>query len=242
MGGAKVIVCVAVGTLWLTLLPSGEIDRAGAVDPRVDPRLQQPALPALADVKVNTLTTTGGLPITGTITLTSPAPLAGVVVRLRSFYPSVLTVPETVKVAGKSTTATFPIQTKPQMAAGWGPWPNAVIEAEYAGVKKTAGTGLKLLPPQLVFFDCYPSVVKSGTSTTCTAGVNVPHSLYIVHLGFAPPGDVVMGPSITIHPGQTAGSQAFLTRECCISANKTVRFSAELHGVRKTFDVTLTRP
>lgn len=238
MGIAKVLVGVVAGALWLALLPDGEIDRVGAVDPR----RQQPALPAIADLKLSTLTTTGGLPITGVITLTSPPPLAGILVQLRSYYPGVLTVPEAIRVAGSRSTVTFTIQTKSQSSGEWGPWPNAVIEAEYAGVKKTAGTGLRLLRPQLVSFSCNPSKVKSGTRTNCTAAVDVPDQLNHVSVQFAPPGLVVPGGSIVIHPGQLTGSYAFLTRECCISGSQTVQLSARLHGVTKTFDVTLTSP
>jgi trimeric autotransporter adhesin len=55
----------------------------------------------------------GGLPVTGTVVLDSPAPTGGITVRLLTTDLSVSVVPDSVTVLAGATRATFPIATDP---------------------------------------------------------------------------------------------------------------------------------
>ena len=72
-----------------------------------------PAEPALSSLTLSGTRAVGGTVVTGTATLTSPAPAGGVVVTLSSDNTVAATVPPNVTVAGGSTTASFAVITYP---------------------------------------------------------------------------------------------------------------------------------
>lgn len=72
-----------------------------------------PAEPALSSLALSGKRAVGGTVVTGTATLTSPAPAGGVVVTLSSDNTVAATVPPSVTVAGGSTTASFAVITYP---------------------------------------------------------------------------------------------------------------------------------
>lgn len=72
-----------------------------------------PAEPALASLTLSGTRVVGGSVVTGTATLTSPAPAGGVVVILSSDNTVAATVPPNVTVAGGSTAASFAVITYP---------------------------------------------------------------------------------------------------------------------------------
>ncbi|MEO7059081.1 MAG: hypothetical protein ABI083_05140 [Lapillicoccus sp.] len=69
--------------------------------------------PALSSVSLNLTDVMGGTPVTGTVTLTSPAKTGGLTVATSSDGPVAATVPASVTVAAGSTKATFPVATVP---------------------------------------------------------------------------------------------------------------------------------
>jgi hypothetical protein len=67
--------------------------------------------PTLSTLSLNPSSVTGGTPSQGTVTLSAPAPTAGVSVSLSSGNTSAATVPATVNILGGNTSATFSINT-----------------------------------------------------------------------------------------------------------------------------------
>jgi hypothetical protein len=66
---------------------------------------------ALSALSLNPTTVRGGNSSVGTVSLTAPAPIGGLVVNLSSSNPSIAAVPSTVTVLTGSTTATFNVTT-----------------------------------------------------------------------------------------------------------------------------------
>jgi len=56
---------------------------------------------------------TGGNPSSGVVGLSSPAPEGGIVLSLNSDQPDLVSVPKTIAIAAKASTAKFPILTRP---------------------------------------------------------------------------------------------------------------------------------
>jgi hypothetical protein len=69
--------------------------------------------PSLVAVQLDPPSVVGGLPVTGTVVLDSPAPTGGITVRLLTTDLSVSVVPDSVTVPAGATRATFPIATDP---------------------------------------------------------------------------------------------------------------------------------
>ena len=88
---------------------------------------------SLASLTLNPLTVTGGAASIGTVTLTAPAPAAGLVVKLSSNIPSRAKVPTSVTVLSGSSSASFTVTTV-KVNRKFSP----TITASYSGVKKTA--------------------------------------------------------------------------------------------------------
>jgi peptidoglycan/xylan/chitin deacetylase (PgdA/CDA1 family) len=94
---------------------------------------------ALSSISRNPATVVGGNPSTGTVTLTGPAPAAGVVVSLSSSNTSVARVPASVTVPGGSNSANFTITTSAVTSTR-----NPTIRATYRSV--TRSTTLTVTP------------------------------------------------------------------------------------------------
>jgi hypothetical protein len=87
----------------------------------------------LLSLTLNPTTVTGGLGSVGTVSLSGPAPAAGVVVSLASSNPSKASVPATITVQGGSTSAVFNVTTvSVRKKTG------LTITASYGGVRKKA--------------------------------------------------------------------------------------------------------
>jgi hypothetical protein len=89
--------------------------------------------PALVSIAVNPASVTHGTNSTATVTLSGPAPAAGVVVALSSSNTAAATVPASVAVPGAATTANATVSTKAVSS-------RTVVNviAKYAGVTKSA--------------------------------------------------------------------------------------------------------
>jgi hypothetical protein len=94
----------------------------------------QPApAPALSTLTVNPSSLSGGSSATGTATLTTPAPVGGLVIALASSAPKKASVPATVVVNAGATAATFPITTVVVSKNT-----TVTIRASYSGITKSA--------------------------------------------------------------------------------------------------------
>jgi hypothetical protein len=88
---------------------------------------------ALTALALSPTSLRGGGMVTGTVTLSAPAPVNGVTVTLLSSRPGVAAVPATVIVAGGATSKSFTITTtRPSKNT------SLTISASYAGVTKSA--------------------------------------------------------------------------------------------------------
>jgi len=95
--------------------------------------VNQPASPALASLTLQPASVKGGNPVTGTVTLTAPAPTSGATVTLVSSKSSLASVPPSVLVAAGASSASFTIATAPTRKNA-----SVTISASYAGVTKSA--------------------------------------------------------------------------------------------------------
>jgi hypothetical protein len=92
-----------------------------------------PAASALGALSLSPTSVKGGGSVTGTVTLTAPAPPNGALVTLASSKPSLASVPSSVLVAGGTTTRSFTVTTSAARKNA-----TVTISATYAGVTKTA--------------------------------------------------------------------------------------------------------
>jgi hypothetical protein len=121
---------------------------------------------ALSTVSFATSTVTGGLPATGTVTLTAAAPSSGIVVSLASSSDQVV-VPATVTVASGSSSQTFDAQT----SASANPV-TATITATYANVSRTATITVGKLAIQS--FSVSPTAITAGAEALGTLILTAP--------------------------------------------------------------------
>jgi hypothetical protein len=91
------------------------------------------AVVSLASLALNPATVKGGTSSRGTVTLTGPAPAAGVVVNLASGNAAVAQVPRTLTIPVGAKSATFTVKTKHVSANS-----TVTISVSYAGVRKQA--------------------------------------------------------------------------------------------------------
>jgi hypothetical protein len=97
----------------------------------VNPNMQAPA--ALATLTLDRAAVTGGAAVTGTVTLTAPAPNAGAVVTLGSSNAAIAAVPTTVVVPAGATSQAFAVATSATRRTA-----TSTISASHAGVTRTA--------------------------------------------------------------------------------------------------------
>jgi hypothetical protein len=94
----------------------------------------QPApSPALSSLTVNPSSVNGGANATGTVTLTAPAPVGGIMIPLASSAPMIARTPVAVAVNAGATEATFAITTVRVSKIT-----TVTIRASYSGVTKSA--------------------------------------------------------------------------------------------------------
>lgn len=117
---------------------------------------------AIASVAVSPTAATGGEVVTGTVSLTGPAPTGGRTISLSSNALSRATVPSSVVVPAGATSAGFTITTFPQTADG-----NATIIAGLNGANRTAT--LTVLRPVLLSIMIMPNSIKGGQSVSAIA-------------------------------------------------------------------------
>jgi subtilisin family serine protease len=118
-----------------------------------------PAAPSLR-LALNVASVLGGSPVTGTVTLTSPAGLGGRVVTLTS-SSSYAVVPSSVTIPQGTTSRAFVIRTVATSASR-----SATITGAIAG--STAMATLTVRPPAVLQVKLKPATVRGGASTTAT--------------------------------------------------------------------------
>ena len=131
---------------------------AGSTTRTASLRVLPSNFPSLVTVAVNPSSGTGGVPLTGTITLSAAAPIGGVTVALESNDMSVQ-VPASVAVLGGRTTMDFIVSTTAVATV------HAVtITASFGGVSRTASVTVN--PPLMLTLDT--NTTSGGNTVTGT--------------------------------------------------------------------------
>lgn len=108
---------------------------------------------------------TGGIPSTGTIHLSAPAPAGGAAIELSSSNPALATVPPSVTVPAGASYTYFAIASNPVPVST-----SVTITASYGGVTKSAV--LTVTPPRLSSLSLNPTSVTGGSASTGTVTLN----------------------------------------------------------------------
>ena len=122
---------------------------------------------SLNSLGLNPSTVTGGQNVTGTVSLTGPAPAGGAVITLASANPAA-TVPNSVTVAPNSSSANFTVTTSSVSATTAGN-----ITATYSGITKSAA--LTVNPAASAVLSSLilnPTTVVGGSPSTGTVKLN----------------------------------------------------------------------
>jgi hypothetical protein len=137
---------------------------------------------ALSSVKVALATVTGGVTQVGTVLLSGPAPVGGLIVILSSTNTA-LQIPATIVVPAGETTAIFPIESSPVAEKVTG-----LVGAQQGLVKKT--TSVSVIPAVLSGISSSRSKIVGGETVSITIQLN----------GLAPPS----GATIALTSGNVA--------------------------------------
>ncbi|MGC2194783.1 MAG: hypothetical protein WA628_08905 [Terriglobales bacterium] len=123
--------------------------------------LGQPAT-AIASIGLSSISLVGGNSLTGTVTLSAPAPTGGIVVSLSSSNPAAQ-VPASVPVAAAATTATFPITTSVVSSTT-----TAIITGVFGSSTQNATLTVTPIPVTLSSVTANPASVVGGNPSTGT--------------------------------------------------------------------------
>lgn len=194
--------------------------------------VNQPYLNALTFAPVITVSTNG---TTGTVTLTGPAPLGGLVVSLESDHASV-TVPATVTVNEGAASALFPVQT----VSGVEPQVRAFMTATLGPVVKRAAVYVNR--PFLQSLSLTPSIVYGGTASTGTVTLNAPAPAGGLTITLSDnSGKATTPASVTIPEGDTS-AMFEVTTVPTSGSQLAVTVSGAAEGVTKTARLYINQP
>ncbi|MCS7273523.1 MAG: S8 family serine peptidase [Fimbriimonadales bacterium] len=195
--------------------------------------VSSPSQPSLIGLRLSSSSVVGGNSVTGTVTLSAPAPAGGFVVSLSSSNPNVATVPSTVTVPAGATSANFTVSTRSVSS------PTTVtITASANGVSRQATLTVNPATVTLQSLTISPSAVWGGQSATGTVTLTGP----------APAGDIVVQlhsssnratvpSSVTVPAGATSASFVIRTRSAF--SVETVTITATYGGVSRSAQLTV---
>ncbi|MCI0350777.1 MAG: DUF4082 domain-containing protein [Acidobacteriales bacterium] len=178
-------------------------------------------------------TVVGGNPVTGTATLTGPAPQGGAVVTLTASTP-VLSVPPSVTVPAGATSATFTIGTVPVTAITTG-----TVSGTF-GVTRTSGV-ITVDTADLTSLTLNPSTLAGGNQSigTVTLTGNAPVDRTVNIFSFNDP--LAQVPVSVVIP---AGSRSttFVINTAQVTANTNVTIQAVSLGITRNATLTIRPP
>lgn len=173
-------------------------------------------LPTVSAVSVSPEEVTGGTAVTGSMTLTGPAPKNGIKVSL-STNSSSATAPSSVLVAAGATTATFIVKTLPVSTQKV-----VSITAKFGGSSQSAG--ITIDPPSLSSLMLNPTAIKGGKTSIATVTIGSP----------APSGGLVISLSSNL-------TSATVPKTVTIPAGKTsATFKVNTKPVKAAVTATIT--
>ena len=196
-----------------------------------------PAAPAsLSSLSLNPSTVTGGQAVTGTVSLTGPAPSGGALVNLSSANPAA-TVPSSVTVPFNSSSANFTVNTTSVSSATAGN-----ITAVYTGVSKSATLTVNAAAPAVLSsLTLNPSSVVGGSTSvgTVTLTKPAPASGAVVTLTSNKTAVATVPASVNLAPGASSATFNIVTK----TTNKkvTVSIGASYGGITKSATLTVVR-
>ena len=191
---------------------------------------------ALGGVAVAPTSVTGGSGATGNVSLTAPAPAAGVVVALSSNQAAV-SVPASVAVPAGASTASFAITTTAVATSTV-----ATVNASYSGVSKsTTLTVQPVAAPTLASLALQPTrVVGGGTATgTVTLAAAAPAGGSVVALASSNTALATVPASVIVAAG--ARTASFPITTTATRRNRSVAISATLGTRTVSASLTVTR-
>jgi hypothetical protein len=195
-----------------------------------------PAAPAsLSSLGLNPSTVTGGQAVTGTVSLTGPAPSGGALVNLSSANPAA-TVPSSATVPFNSSSANFTVNTTSVSATTAGN-----ITAVYAGVSKSATLTVNAAAPAVLSsLTLNPSSVVGGSTSVGTVTLTKPAPASGAIVALTTNKTVATVPaSVNIAPGASSATFSIVTK----TTNKkvTVSIGASYGGITKSATLTVVR-
>jgi hypothetical protein len=194
---------------------------------------QSASLTALSSVSVNPSSVTGGQSITGTVSMSGPAPAGGASVSLSS-ASSAASVPPTVTVPANATSVNFSVSTAAVGATTMGN-----ITASFSGVTKTVNVTIQ--PAALMSVTLNPSNILGGSTAVgkVTFTGPAPASGIVVTLTSSQSAKAKAPLKLIIPSG--ARSATFDVTTTSVSRKTVVTIAASFGGVTKSAALTLQR-
>ncbi len=179
---------------------------------------------------------TGGSSSTGTVTLSGQAPRGGAVVTLSSGDPSVATVPASVTVPRRATSATFTVTTASVSANQ-----PVSISGAYNGTTFSAAlTVTPAVPVTLSSLTLNPTSVTGGNSSTGTVTLSgaAPSGGAVVSLTSGNTSVATVPSSVTVAAGATSSN--FTVTTVSVTGNQSVTISGTYNGTTQNATLTVT--
>ena len=194
---------------------------------------QSASLTALSSVSVNPSSVTGGQSITGTVSMSGPAPAGGASVSLSS-ASSAASVPPTVTVPSNATSVNFSVSTAAVGATTMGN-----ITASFSGVTKTVNVTIQ--PAALMSVTLNPSNILGGSTAVgkVTLTGPAPAAGLVVTLTSSQSAKAKAPLKLIIPSG--ARSATFDVTTTSVSRKTVVTIAASFGGVTKSAALTLQR-
>jgi outer membrane protein assembly factor BamB len=175
---------------------------------------------AISKLSFNPATLAGGASTTGTVTLASAAPPEGWLVNLKVDNATYIVIPASVKVAGGSMTANFPVKTNISSQNYTG-----TITASDALTAKAVV--LSVTDDSLVGFTLSSAGILGGASVTGTLTLKVPAPAggWMVKLSSSNTSVATVPASVSIPAGGTSGTFSITTKT--VTSSTAVTLSAQ---------------
>lgn len=188
----------------------------------------------LSTLKANPPNFAGGTTSTGTVTITGPAPAGGISVKLTSANTKVVTVPATVAIPAKKTSATFVIHSV------------AVSSNQAVAITGTIGTStlsatVTVMPPSLSTITVSPRSLVGGASATGTATLTGPAGPSGATISLTSSASAATVPtSVVVVAGHT--SATFPIKTVVVGANVSVDIKGTFASVTSSGTLTVNAP
>lgn len=186
----------------------------------------------LASLDLTLYLVNGGTSVVGAVRIPVAAPSGGYKVSLSNSNPAAATIPTSVTIPAKGTSASFTITTKPQPTTAF-----ANITATHNSF--TITKNLQIMPPEVASFTVTPSSVKGGKNATgkVTLTSKAPTGGMVINLTFYPSYASVTG---TVKVGAGGTSVSFPIKTSVVTSPTSVRIDARALSVVKSAFLAVT--